>query len=100
MFIVFNVRFGGITADAWSSRGENTAHLMPFFDVVSHIRNNLGHGAGNTHWRYCSFFAYLGIHLFLYIISGAVFASPSLATFSLSSISSEANVFHYMTDIT
>jgi hypothetical protein len=94
VFIVFNVRFGGIPVEAWSSRGENAAHLMPFSGVVSHIRSNLGGGAGNVHWRYCSYFACLGIHLFLCIVSGAVFiTSPSLVNFRLVSTSSEAVYF-------
>nr|PNR33085.1 hypothetical protein PHYPA_025028 [Physcomitrium patens] len=50
IFIVFNVRFGGLPARAWSSQKGNTGDVS-LADFVSHIKS-LGDGAGNMHWRY------------------------------------------------
>ena len=87
------MRFGGIPAEAWSHRGENNAHLMPFAGVVSHIRSNLGGGNGNVHWRYCSNSS--RIQLFLCIVLDLIIASPFLVTFSLTSNSSDAIISFY-----
>lgn len=52
VFIVFNVRFAGLPVTAYTSEGENTG-LLPYFDVVSHLKSHWADGSGNRHWRYC-----------------------------------------------